>query len=95
MFIVPTTKRFKSQTDASPGRPIITGTASKAELESVAKRYGWVRRELSLKDIQEMSSGEARYHEVCNPDQYAAAFTIEETKKTNGENMAALHAELS
>jgi hypothetical protein len=94
MFIVPTAKRFRSQTDGSPGRPIITGTASKAELESVARRFGWTRRDLSLKDITEMSSGEVRYHEVCNPDQYAAAFAIEETKKTNDQNMAAWRVKL-
>ena len=87
MFIVPTAKRFKSQTDASPGRPIITGTASKAELESAAKRFGWSRRELSLKDITEMSSGESRYHEICNPDQYAAAFEREAVGKHNDDAM--------
>ena len=74
MFILPTNRKFKTQTKSSPGKPIISGSASKAELDAAAQRYGWTRRDLSIKDIQEMSSGESRYHEICNPDLYEAAF---------------------
>jgi len=87
MFIIPTKTRFKSQTNESLGRPIISGSASKAELEAAAKRYGWTRRELSVKEIREMPSGECRYHEICNPEQYNAAFTFEENKRNNKQNM--------
>lgn len=74
MFIIPTKTKLKRQTNDSLGKPIITGSASKAELEAAARRHGWTRRELSVKEIREMSSGECRYHEVCNPDLFEAAF---------------------
>jgi len=83
MFIVPTNRKFKTQTQSSPGKPIISGSASKAELQAAAQRYGWTRRELSVKDIQEMSSGENRYHEICNPDLYEAAFQRHAKKDAN------------
>ena len=83
MFIVPTNRKFKTQTKSTPGKPVISGSASKAELDAAAQRYGWTRRDLSIKDIQEMSSGESRYHEICNPDLYEAAFQRHAKKDAN------------
>ena len=83
MFILPTNRKFKTQTHSSPGKPVISGSASKAELQAAAQRYGWTRRELSVKDIQGMSSGESRYHEICNPDLYEAAFQRHAKKDAN------------
>jgi hypothetical protein len=74
MFIVPTRRPFTSTAENKPARSVAPSTATRAELESLAARQGWQPRELSMKDIREMSAAEVQYHEVCNPDNFMAAF---------------------
>lgn len=92
MFIMPSKSKHKTQTTETVGNPIISGSASKEELESVAKRYGWTRTQLSAKDIHEMGSGEARFYEVCRPDVWNAAFQREAISEHNKQCMVGWNA---
>ena len=74
MFIIPTGKRYKTTTITTALRPARLENAGKPELLEAATRYGWTRRELTVVEIEKMSSGELRYHMLCNPEQYESAF---------------------
>ena len=87
MFVLPShTSRITTET---PKPPRDTSSMSAAELEALAVRMGWTKRELSYQELQSMSSAEMRYHQICNKERYDAAFTNEEARKqaarTNAE----------
>jgi hypothetical protein len=87
MFIVPGRKPFKSTVESKSLKSVAPSTATRAELESLAARQGWQPRELTMKDIREMSSAELRYHEVCNRQNYDAAFQRAENVTHNRKAM--------
>jgi hypothetical protein len=88
MFIVPMKTRFKSiKPESTPAKPVAPNTATRSELETLAARQGWQPRELTMKDIRQMSSAELRYHEVCNPENYKAAFQRAENVAHNRKAM--------
>jgi len=53
----------------------------------MATRYGWTKGPLSMERIREMSSGELRFHEVCNAEEFNAALQREANRKHNREQM--------
>src|SRR6266403_4092039 len=92
---ISTNPRFRKHTkDDSPttaGAPKIATVIarSKSELKEWGERMSLAPRTLSMSEINGMSSQEILWHEAWNGENYKAAFTAEENKKTNKANVAA------
>jgi len=87
-------KRSKSQdSPVSAGVGKLPGqtVTNKTELKELGERMGWKVRPLTEREIRgSMSAQEVVWHEVWNSDNYKAAFTAEESKKTTKANVAAM-----
>lgn len=84
MFIIPT-KPIRTTTE-TPKAPRDVSSMGKSELEALATRMGWTPRELTYQEItKDMSSAEARYHEICNTENWGRAFRKEEARHKNAD----------
>jgi len=87
------TQRSKPKNDSAStaGAPKIATVIarSKSELKEWGERMSLAPRTLSKSEINGMSSQEMLWHEAWNGENYKAAFTAEENKKTNKANVAA------
>jgi len=60
---------------------------SKSELKSLGERRGWTVREISAREIQQMSAEEVLWHEAFNRDNFDGALERQRTAKHNREAM--------
>ena len=68
-------------------------TANKSELQELGQRMGWdASRNLTMPDLQEMSSSEFTFHEMLNPN-FAAAFERDSNAKHNQSEMKKVDAQ--
>lgn len=63
------------------------GLKGREELKNLGEQYGWSVRELSLREIRQMSADETLWHEVFNRENFDSAFTRAENQRTNKERM--------
>jgi len=85
------TQRSKPKNDSAStaGAPKIATVIarSKSDLKEWGERMSLAPRTLSMSEINAMSSQEMLWHEAWNGENYKAAFTAEDNKKTNKANV--------
>ncbi len=92
VFIATNTRLKKNKTVESSNRagaPKVPsgGLKSREELKSLGERNGWTARELSMREIQQMSADETLWHETFNKENFDRAFTLAENHRLNQERM--------
>src|SRR5260370_37145263 len=63
------------------------GAKSRDALTALGERQGWRVRELSMREIQQMSADETLWHEAYNKENFDVAFTLAENGRLNRERM--------
>jgi len=88
------THRFKGKTSkdspstAGMGKVSAGGSKGREELKSLGERMGWTSRELTMREIQQMSADETLWHEAFNKDNFERAFERDAIAKHNHAAMA-------
>ncbi len=63
------------------------GLKGREELKSLGERMDWTVREVSMREIRQMSADETLWHEAFNKENWDRAFTLAENQRTNKERM--------
>ena len=63
------------------------GGKSREELKALGERMGWSVRELSMREIQQMSADETLWQSEFNKEEFDSAFTLAENGRLNNERM--------
>src|SRR6266478_10070342 len=63
------------------------GGKSREELKALGERHGWSARELSMREIQQMSADETLWQGEFNKEGFDRAFTLAENGRLNNERM--------
>ncbi len=63
------------------------GGKSREELKALGERHGWSVRELSMREIQQMSADETLWQSEFNKESFDQAFTLAENGRLNRERM--------
>jgi len=63
------------------------GGKSREELKALGERHGWSVRELSMREIQQMSADETLWQGEFNKEEFDRAFTLAENGRLNRERM--------
>ncbi|HEV2194024.1 MAG TPA: hypothetical protein VGR55_00440 [Candidatus Acidoferrum sp.] len=58
-------------------------------IKDLGLKNGWTPRELSYKEVQDMSATESAWHQTFNSDNWTKAFENEEKRRTNKKHIAA------
>jgi len=63
------------------------GGKSREELKALGERMGWIVREVSMREIQQMSADETLWQGEFNKEEFDRAFTLAENGRLNRERM--------
>src|SRR5258708_15840041 len=80
----------KNDSPGTAGAPKVATVIarSRGELKEWGERMSLIPRKLSMAEVNGMSSQEMLWHEAWNSENYKAAFTAEENKKSNPQKIA-------
>jgi hypothetical protein len=81
-----------SSATAGMGKVSGRGLKGREELKALGERNGWAVREVSMREIQQMSADETLWHEAFNKENFDLAFTLAENGRLNAERMPVWNA---